>query len=240
MSDVQQSWNKMYNEHTFTNDSKSCVENYEDFSKTYEAVSATLGFSLPKYVADLVHNEVPNSIFANPDAVMLDVAAGTGLIGDGVREKGFVGTIDGLDGSKQMMVKAEEKGHYRSLIQHLLLPNTQMPVMDNSYDILTCVAALSTGHIQPIMLHDMLRSVKPGGHIIFTVRDNITAKEYVKSLKELVKQMEDDNQWRQVSLSRVQQYAVNCATPDDPKATKANNNDDNGAMYSLVYHYTKT
>jgi len=83
----------------------------------------------------------------------------------------------------------------------------------------------------------MLRVVKTGGHFIFTVRDNITAKEYVQQLKELVKKMEDDGEWTQVSVSRIEQYAVNCATNDDPTGTK--DHPENGPMYSLVYHYVR-
>lgn len=236
MTDVQTSWNKMYNKHTFTDDSVKCVDNYDEFSKTYEETSAALGFTLPKYVADVVHNEVPKEMFENPNSVLMDVAAGTGLIADGLREHGFTGVMDGLDGSLEMMVKAEEKGHYRSLIKHILLPGTKMPVEDNSYDVLTCVAALSTGHIQSEMLPDMLRTVKRGGHMIFTVRDNLTAKEYVAKLKDQVKSMEAENQWTQISMSRAEQYAVNCATAKDPTGKS---DIDEGPMYSLVYHFTK-
>jgi len=234
---VQESWNKMYNEHTFTGDSKSCVTNYESFAKEYDEVSANLGFTMPQHVSDLLKNEIPESVFCNKDSVLLDVAAGTGLIGDGIRKHGYKGFMDGLDGSLEMMVKAKEKGEYRKLMQHILLPGTKMPVSDKSYDIVTCVAALSTGHIESIMLRDMLRVVKSGGHFIFTVRDNITAKEYVQQLKELVKKMEDDGEWQQVSVGRVEQYAVNCATSDDPTGTK--DHPENGAMYSLVYHYVR-
>lgn len=237
MSEVQVGWNKMYNKFTFTNDSESCCDNYDEFSKSYEEVSSTLGFSLPKFIADLLFNEVPSSVFEDPNATMMDVAAGTGLIADGLRRHGFAGIIDGIDGSLEMMNVAQKKGHYRSLVKHILMPGKIMPVMDNSYDILTCVAALSTGHIQSCMIPDMLRTVKTGGHMIFTVRDNITACEYVAELKELIKQMEVDGKWRQVSMTRAEQYAVNCATPTDP--TGQTEHKDNGPMYSLVYHYIK-
>jgi len=149
---IQDSWNKMYNEHTFTGDSKSCVTNYESFAKEYDEVSANLGFTMPQRVSDLLKNEIPESVFCNKDSVLLDVAAGTGLIGDGIRNHGYKGFMDGLDGSLEMMVKAKEKGEYRKLMQHILLPGTKMPVSDKSYDIVTCVAALSTGHIESIML----------------------------------------------------------------------------------------
>lgn len=237
MATAHESWNKMYNKHTFTNDAVSCVANYEEFAKTYEAVSSSLGFCLPSYVADIVQKEVPESLFHDPNAHFMDVAAGTGLIADRVREHGFTGVIDGLDGSKEMMAKAEEKGHYRKLIQHILLPDNHMPVDNASYDILTCVAALSTGHIESNLLPDMLRLVKPGGHMIFTVRDNYTAREYVAKLKEEVKRMEAEGMWSQFSMTRAEQYAVNCATNDDP--TGKADHPENGPMYSLVYHFIR-
>merc|ERR1739838_833837 len=86
-------------------------------------------------------------------------------------------------------------------------------MQDNSYDVLTCVAALSTGHIQSNMLSDMLRVVKKGGHMIFTVRDNLTAIDYVAQLKKDVQEMCDAGQWRQVSLSRATQYRSTTPTP---------------------------
>ena len=78
----------------------------------------------------------------------------------------------------------------------------------------------------------MLRVVKRGGHVIFTVRDNETAVEYVTELKRKVRQMSDQGQWRQVSMKRATQYAVNYA-PGDGAAGES------GPMYSLVYHFVK-
>jgi len=156
-TDVQSSWNAMYNEHTTSDDSVlSCVNNYESFAKTYEAVSSSLGFSLPEFVADVAQKEIPHGELVDPASTLLDVAAGTGLLADKLRDHGFVGQIDGVDGSKEMMVKAEEKGHYRSLTQHILMPDRPLLMQDNSYDVLTCVAALSTGHIQSNMLSNTL------------------------------------------------------------------------------------
>ena len=77
----------------------------------------------------------------------------------------------------------------------------------------------------------MLRIVKPGGHMIFTVRDNATAAEYVSQLHKVVEDMKSKKMWKEVSMTRVEQYAHNCASNDPEK--------DDGPMYSLVFHFIK-
>ena len=77
-ADVKSSWQQMYNEHTFSNDSVlSCVNNYEQFAKTYDEASSNLGFSLPEFVGDVLQQEVARELLVNSESSLLDVAAGS-------------------------------------------------------------------------------------------------------------------------------------------------------------------
>ena len=49
-------------------------------------------------------------------AKIIDIAAGTGQVGVKLRQAGFTGRIDGIDGSPAMLDKAKERGLYTELI----------------------------------------------------------------------------------------------------------------------------
>ena len=81
-------------------------------------------FDGPKWAAEyLMRTGIPKT------ARVVDIAAGTGLVVEILREKyGFTGIADGVDGSQGMLDKAKERGIYNQLICSKLGDGSVMPL----------------------------------------------------------------------------------------------------------------
>ncbi|KAL3887890.1 hypothetical protein ACJMK2_000278 [Sinanodonta woodiana] len=90
---------------------------------------------------------------------ILDVAAGTGKVGQELYNLGFR-CLDALDPSEGMLKKAKERGVYTKTFQ--LYFELNLPIPDDSYDCLVVVGGMGEGHLPLESLYEMIRLVKPG------------------------------------------------------------------------------
>lgn len=126
-------------------------ELYSDWAQTYETDFAdALGYQAPKCIAEFYLNE------ADPKAVVLDIGAGTGLLGTYLQGA----TVDALDFSPEMLREAETKGVYRSTIAADL--TKKLPIADNSYDGFVSSGTFTHGHVGPECLPELIRIARPG------------------------------------------------------------------------------
>ena len=64
-----------------------------------------------------MENYIQSLVFGIPkSANMIDIAAGTGQVAVKLRQDGFTGRIDAVDGCQAMLDKAKERGLYTELI----------------------------------------------------------------------------------------------------------------------------
>ena len=87
----------------------------------------SVGFKAPEWTAEyLISSGIPKT------SKILDCAAGSGLVAEILREKyGFTGHIDALDGSQEMLDKAEVKNVYNGLICSYIGDGNVIPVEDS-------------------------------------------------------------------------------------------------------------
>merc|ERR1712079_920986 len=83
---------------------------------------------------------------------ILDMAAGTGLLGRELTSQGYV-NIDGLDNSLGTI-----------------------PVTDEAYDVIVCSNGFAPGQIYPSAFPEMLRVVRPGGYILIAMKDGYNSQ----------------------------------------------------------------
>merc|ERR1712079_925050 len=83
---------------------------------------------------------------------ILDMAAGTGLLGRELTSQGYV-NIDGLDNSLGTI-----------------------PVTDEAYDVIVCSNGFAPGQIYPSAFPEMLRVVRPGGYIPIAMKDGYNSQ----------------------------------------------------------------
>ncbi|PIK34988.1 hypothetical protein BSL78_28187 [Apostichopus japonicus] len=111
--------------------------------------------------------KILNDLIQNKDARILDIAAGTGKLGLLLRERGFT-DIDGIDGSKSMSNLAKEKNIYKNYFHHMIGRERIPQIADATYDAASCGGSGSKGHLTFDNIQTMLRTVKPGGYLVFS------------------------------------------------------------------------
>jgi ubiquinone/menaquinone biosynthesis C-methylase UbiE len=130
------------------------AEGYKEWAATYEqTVQDEMDLHLLSRIKTVDWTKIETA---------LDFACGTGRIGVWLKEHS-VGQIDGVDITPEMLVKAEEKKVYRSLLNVDVL-NTQLP--DGSYDL--TIQSLADEHyanVSPLYL-EASRLTKDEGYFV--------------------------------------------------------------------------
>lgn len=108
-------------------------------------------------------------VLRSRDAQVLDAGCGTGLVGQLMHDQGLR-QLHGLDFSPEMLAQAQGKGVYQSLTQADL--NQPLALADDRFDAVISVGTFTSAHVQPQALNELARIVRPGGWLVFTVRDS--------------------------------------------------------------------
>lgn len=134
---------------------------YADWASTYEdSFAASYDYVYPAQIAALYAGR------ADPAASVLDVGAGTGLVGRALRQHG-VETVDGLDFSPEMLAVARDKGGYRDLIEADLLQ--PLPFPDGAWGGVVSAGTFTLGHLGPSPLGELVRVAAPGALMVIGV-----------------------------------------------------------------------
>lgn len=137
------------------------VKYYGDWATEYDRdFAATMGYVFPREVA--ARFRASGGLRARP---ILDVGAGTGLLGEEFRGDGLV--IDAIDISPEMLAVAGAKGLYRNLITADL--TQALPVGDSVYEALISSGTFTHGHVGPEAFDELLRAAKPGALFCFGI-----------------------------------------------------------------------
>lgn len=164
-------------------------EAYDAWAKTYDKqIMVDYGWSGPGLIVEQVR-----SLLAD-DAAILDAGAGTGAVGLAAREAGFT-TLDAMDLSLDMLEIAREHGVYRDIRVGIL--GEPLDYETDSYDAVLSAGTFTPGHAPPEGLHELVRIVKPGGVICFTLRHDVTPPGFLETFEHLA----GKGRWEQMSVS---------------------------------------
>lgn len=133
-------------------------EFYKEWAESYDQTFAVdRGYRSPAEVARRFRDA------ADGNEPVLDIGAGTGLIGEALE-----GTqIDALDLSPDMLAVAGRKAVYRSLITADLTGPLDIP--DASYGGVVSSGTFTHGHVGPVCLPELMRIARPGALFVCTV-----------------------------------------------------------------------
>jgi ubiquinone/menaquinone biosynthesis C-methylase UbiE len=138
------------------------VELYRDWAETYDKNFAErMDYLAPQVVADAYAERA-----SEVDEPILDVGAGTGLVGEALAGHGNW-QIDGLDISKEMLEVAMRKGCYRKVVSADLTQALAMP--DASYGGVISAGTFTHGHVGPSALDELLRVARQGALFVLGV-----------------------------------------------------------------------
>ena len=108
----------------------------------------------------------------NKDTPILDVGAGTGLIGECLNVNSR--ELDAIDISPEMLNIARLKNCYSKIIEADL--TKRLLINDNHYGAIVSAGTFTHGHVGPDVLDELLRVTKSGGLFVFTIHYKLYKK----------------------------------------------------------------
>ena len=158
-------------------DVESLRSAYDEWAGDYDAdLVAGLGWDAPVQAAAHLARHL-----AQRDAPVLDVGAGTGLVGEALAGHGFA-HVEALDLSEKMLATCRAKGVYRGFHQaqlglELLLPS-------DHFAAVVAVGVLTEGHAKPDCFDELTRVIRPGGRLVFALRPDVRERFGFKEAQE--------------------------------------------------------
>ena len=106
------------------------------------------------------------------DTPILDVGAGTGLVGECLNESSR--EIDAIDISPEMLNIARLKNCYSKIIEADL--TKRLLISDNHYGAIVSAGTFTHGHVGPDVLDELLRVTKSGALFVLTIHYQLFKK----------------------------------------------------------------
>ncbi len=176
-------------------DSTAIAAYYDDWAETYNATLKDWNYQAPSDAAAAL------AVHLQPGDPVLDVGCGTGMFGRALSAVADC-RIDGVDISEASLKVAAEAGVYDNL-RALNLQATPLPLETDTYAAAACVGVLTYIEDARALLTDLCRIVRPGGHILFTHRDDRWA---ALDFDGLVAELEATGQWKTLAISAPKPY----------------------------------
>ncbi|MBN9417640.1 hypothetical protein ABS71_13015 [bacterium SCN 62-11] len=138
---------------------------YAEWATSYEAdLVKGMGWDKPAKVGAVLLPYLP------VQARILDVAAGTGLMGTFLHQNGRE-NVSALDFSPEMLAQAARLGVYRNFYQHDLLQ--PLATERGANDAVTAVGIFTEGHLGAEALPALRNLLKPAGLLAFSLRNDL-------------------------------------------------------------------
>jgi SAM-dependent methyltransferase len=166
---------------------------YDDWSQDYDDhLLSEFGYISPRVASAELAQNMPRR-----DLEIIDFGCGTGLVGEALREQGFV-NVDGVDISTGMLEQARAKRVYRHLMCADL--TARIPFEDERYAAGLCVGSMGAGHVGARHVAEMLRPVRRGGLFVVTMNG-----AYYRSggFEPAFLQMQDEGLW---SIQKLEEF----------------------------------
>ena len=130
---------------------------YKEMAEKFDKMQAELNYVGGKrgVMKCLEVGEVPKT------ARILDIGAGTGIIGVMLRSMGYE-NVDALDGCQELLEKAKEKNCYRNMFCSFVTPDAELPLEKKAYDVAVLAGVVCPAHILPTAFPQVMKVVKKG------------------------------------------------------------------------------
>ena len=165
--------------------SEDLLKYYQDWTKKnkYNQDMIDLNYTAPKETVLLLKKYALNN-----KCKILDAGCGTGLVGIELKKNGY-SNIAGVDFS-QNMLGLIPKNIYKKIEKIDL--NKPLKFETDMYDVVMCVGTFTYGHVKPKALEELVRIIKNGGLICFTINEGIYEKY---GFDNKIKELSDNKSW---------------------------------------------
>ena len=145
------------------------IKLYKKWAETYDK-----NFALnTNYLSPIKICSFFNKHSRNTDTPILDVGAGTGLVGECLSKSGNKKII-GIDISPEMLKQAKLKRCYSSLVEADV--TKKIPLKSNSIGAIVSAGTFTHGHVGPNAFDELLRVTKPGGLFVLSINSKVFIK----------------------------------------------------------------
>jgi len=152
-------------------DTHDRIKFYDDWCDTYNEDLVVVG----NYTGHTKCVEAFLKLELNRNVTILDLACGTGLLGREVGQHGYE-HVDGLDASPGMLGQARKEGIFREYIRAMVDELGSIPINGETYDVVMCSNGFAPGQIYPSAIPEILRVLRPGGYLLWTMREGYQHK----------------------------------------------------------------
>jgi predicted TPR repeat methyltransferase len=163
---------------------------YDGWAEAYDRETLALGYCTPFVVLAWLARHQP----ANAGEVM-DAGCGTGLSGPLLGAMGYK-PLCGLDFSQDMLRAVAAREVYEELVQAEL--GKALPFQSGRFAAIICAGVFTLGHAPAAAFHELTRVLKPGGHIVFSLRDST---EETTAFRDILEDLTGRQVWRRVEVS---------------------------------------
>ena len=162
----------------FATDPVANAQHYNNWAHKYDEMHTKAGFNDPYWLARVsLENLAQSNLLSSKDAKLIDFGCGTGRLGVELKKQGYT-NIAAVDGSTEMLTIANEKGCYNwtdalligcePMIDELLYREGEN---GSGFDAAFASAVMLPGHFPNTCFEEMLKVLRPGGYLIFSIRD---------------------------------------------------------------------
>jgi len=152
-------------------DPENRIKFYDDWCDKYDEDLVVVG----NYTGHTKCVEAFLKLELNRNITVLDLACGTGLLGAEIGKHGYE-LVDGLDSSLGMLGQARKQSIYRDYILAMVEELGSIPINDETYDVVMCSNGFAPGQIYPSAITEILRVMRPGGYLLWTMREGYQHK----------------------------------------------------------------
>ena len=166
-------------------DNRELKEAYDLWAGKYDEHVTAFGYQIPAVAAGLFGK------YVMPETTpILDAGAGTGLMGAVLDALGYRGQV-GVDISAGMLKKARERNIYTDLHQMILGEKLDFP--SDHFGACQAIGVFTAGHAPASAFDELVRVLRPGGYIFFSLLEDVYAP---KGYKEKFETLENNGKWQ--------------------------------------------
>ncbi|XP_033761482.1 methyltransferase-like protein 27 [Pecten maximus] len=182
---------------------------YEEWGPSYDTDVNRINYKAPLLVSNALAALYPRE---RQSLKILDVGAGTGLVGVELQKLGF-GDVDGLDPSELMLKEARATNTYNNLYCEYFTSKPTPGLDQDSYDVIISAGSLIAGHLPTDCFIEAVRLVRKGGIICIITRTegkgSFNEAGYGDKCKVVLKQLQDEGELEEIQWEKVNYYASN-------------------------------
>ena len=144
-------------------------KHYRVWASEYDKDLNAWGYAYPRELKKILIDKIR----INKNAKILDAGCGTGYVAETLKDLNF-SNIVGLDYSQDMLNIAKKKKIYKRLIKQSL--NKKTNLRSNQFNAVLCTGVLTSGHVGPVAIKELIRLTKKKGYLILSISESIYEK----------------------------------------------------------------